>query len=118
MSQRQSTHAMPSSRARGAGSEINREKGATDFAWTRLRDHLQSLTSAIQDEIRNYPTPIAGCDQQFNYLLEKRDQLIEQTSRINEAISRGNMRLARTIVRASGHIDEEVKASVVGNGTS
>ena len=109
---------MPSSRSRGIGSEINREKGVTDLAWSRLRDHLRSLTRAIQDEIRNYPTPIAGCDQQFNYLLEKRDQLIEQTSRIDEAISHGDMRLASSIARASGHIDEDVKAGLVGNGTS
>ena len=109
---------MASSGLRGARSEINRENGATAFAWTKLRDHLQSLTSAIQDEIRNYPTPIAGCDQQFNYLLEKRDQLIRETRRINEAIASGDTRLASSIVRASGHIDEDVKAGFIGNGAS
>jgi hypothetical protein len=76
------------------------------------------LTSAIQDEIRTYPTPIAGCDQQFNHLLEKRDQLIGEANRINEAISRGDIRLANSIVQASGCIDEDVKARLIGNGTS
>jgi hypothetical protein len=92
--------------------------GVTDAAWSRLREHLRSLTSAIQDEIRTYPTPIAGCDQQFNYLLEKRDQLLRETNSINEAISRGDIRLASSIVRASGHIDENVKAGLIGIRTS
>ena len=89
----------------------------TDLAWSRLREHLRSLTSAIQDEIRTYPTPIAGCDQQFNYLLEKRDQLVGEASSIDEALARGDVRLAGSIVRASRHIDEDLKAGLVGNGT-
>ena len=29
----------------------------------------------INEEIRNYPTPIAGCDTHFNWLLEERGRL-------------------------------------------
>ncbi len=29
----------------------------------------------IYRQIKNYPTPIAGCDEQFNFLLEERDRL-------------------------------------------
>ena len=29
----------------------------------------------IYEQIKNYPTPIAGCDEQFNFLLEERDRL-------------------------------------------
>ena len=29
----------------------------------------------INEEIRNYPTPIAGCDTHFNWLLEERRRL-------------------------------------------
>jgi len=29
----------------------------------------------INEEIRAYPRPIAGCDAQFNYLLERREEL-------------------------------------------
>ena len=29
----------------------------------------------IADEIRSYPRPIAGCDAQFNHLLERRAEL-------------------------------------------
>jgi hypothetical protein len=30
---------------------------------------------AIYEQIKNYPTPIAGCDEQFNFLLSERDRL-------------------------------------------
>ena len=29
----------------------------------------------IYEQIKKYPTPIAGCDEQFNFLLEERDRL-------------------------------------------
>ena len=29
----------------------------------------------IYEQIKHYPTPIAGCDEQFNFLLEERDRL-------------------------------------------
>lgn len=39
------------------------------------REELQRRMAAILDEIRHYPTPIAGCDDQFNYLCEKREAI-------------------------------------------
>ena len=36
---------------------------------------LQAEGKRIQEEISSYPTPIAGCDEQFNYLLERRSQI-------------------------------------------
>ena len=29
----------------------------------------------VKDEIKHYPTPIAGCDEQFDFLLSERDRL-------------------------------------------
>ena len=29
----------------------------------------------IYEQIKHYPTPVAGCDEQFNFLLEERDRL-------------------------------------------
>ena len=29
----------------------------------------------LNEEIGNYPSPIAGCDEQFDYLLERRTKL-------------------------------------------
>ncbi|MEP0945063.1 MAG: hypothetical protein ABJH63_08660 [Rhizobiaceae bacterium] len=40
---------------------------------------LKTAQSTLISEIKNYPTPIAGCDVQFNHLLEEK-------ARVNAAI--------------------------------
>jgi hypothetical protein len=49
---------------------------------TELEDHLENARRSILAEIRNYPPPIAACDQQFNYLLEQRDRIVGELSRL------------------------------------
>jgi hypothetical protein len=44
-------------------------ESAEAVPWAEFEDHLEGTRSAILAEIRNYPPPIAACDQQFNYLL-------------------------------------------------
>ena len=36
----------------------------------------------IKDEIKHYPTPIAGCGQQLNFLISERDCLTEELNKI------------------------------------
>ena len=36
---------------------------------------IAAQLETIYEQIKNYPTPIAGCDEQFNFLLEERDRL-------------------------------------------
>ena len=39
---------------------------------------LEEITTRLDknyEQIKNYPTPIAGCDEQFNFLLEELDRL-------------------------------------------
>ena len=36
----------------------------------------------VKDEIKHYPTPIAGCDEQFNFLLSERDRLTLELKKI------------------------------------
>ena len=46
----------------------------------RLRIEKQETAArldTIYEQIKNYPTPIAGCDEQFNFLLTKRHRLRE-----------------------------------------
>ena len=38
----------------------------------RAQIELENALSTIQQEIRSYPVPIAGCDAQYNYLLGMR----------------------------------------------
>ena len=38
--------------------------------WERIGKSLLTERTRLVREIASYPTPIAGCDQQFNHLLE------------------------------------------------
>lgn len=50
-------------------------------------EQLDAERRRLYEEIRNYPTPIAGCDQQFNYLLEQHAQVIAELNRMRAAAS-------------------------------
>lgn len=39
------------------------------------RHHLLAARAALDAEIRGYPTPIAGCDTQYNHLLAERRRI-------------------------------------------
>jgi hypothetical protein len=95
-----------------AGSGFAHEAVLADRAWSALQEHLLDLRKAVQDEIRTYPTPIAGCDQQFNYLLEKKNRIAVESNGIHQALARGDIPLATEIVRSSEHIHQDIKASV------
>ena len=41
-------------------------------------DELRRRIEALSHEIRNYPTPIARCDEQLTQLLEERARLMAQ----------------------------------------
>lgn len=41
-------------------------------------DELRRRIDALSQEIRNYPTPIARCDEQLTQLLEERARLMAQ----------------------------------------
>jgi hypothetical protein len=44
--------------------------------WAELKRHLSERSRALKDEVRNYPTPIARCDEQLTKLLEQRDRAV------------------------------------------
>ncbi len=46
---------------------------------------LQALKS-VETQLQSYPTPIAGCDEQFNYLLAERQRLTKRLSQIRDGI--------------------------------
>ena len=39
------------------------------------QDALQAARDALNTEISDYPTPISGCDAQFNHLLAERQKV-------------------------------------------
>ncbi len=56
---------------------------ATNPALRRIRELLLRRKAPIDRQIREYPTPIAGCDAQFNHLLDKRRRLAQDLNRLD-----------------------------------
>ena len=104
---------MPCPRALSGCFETTGKAGAGASAWSRLQDNLQDLGHTVQAEIRSYPTPIAGCDQQFNYLLEKRDRIFADIHRIHQALSNGDIALATKIAQLSEYISPDIKMMLI-----
>jgi hypothetical protein len=46
------------------------------------KQEITARLDAIYGQIKTYPTPIAGCDEQFNYLLEERNRLREMIEQL------------------------------------
>jgi hypothetical protein len=92
---------------------------AAHSPWTELEDHLERARSAILAEIRNYPPPIAACDQQFNYLLEQRDRTNDALSRLASircgisAPTEADVKALADFITASDGIAHERRAQLV-----
>ena len=48
------------------------------------RHVLERHLAELSDEIRNYPTPIARCDEQLLDLLERRSRVLEELRTLDE----------------------------------
>lgn len=55
-------------------------------AWLALKNHLARRSEQLCDEVRNYPTPIARCDEQLTELIEQRTLAI---ARLKRALAAG-----------------------------
>jgi hypothetical protein len=49
-----------------------------------MKTELELRIAALSEEIRNYPTPIARCDEQLPALLEERSSLLLQLRALQE----------------------------------
>jgi hypothetical protein len=54
---------------------------AIDEAWRAFRAHLEARAQELTDEVRLYPGPIAGCDEQLPALIEERTRAWELARR-------------------------------------
>jgi hypothetical protein len=80
--------------------------------WEDLRRRLEEEKAAVAAEIETYPRPIAGCDAQFNHLLERRRALWEELSRLETA--RGERSASfEGFVRGSSCLDQEAKRAIL-----
>ena len=53
-------------------------------------EELKQELERVNTEIGNYPFPITGCDEQFNYLLEMRSKM---EKRIRELSKRSDIKI-------------------------
>ena len=83
---------MGSGGARKAEAGLGQAEGEAEFGAARAR--LEAERERIREEISSYPAPIAGCDEQFNYLLERRAQVRRELARLveEERLRRGSQR--------------------------
>ncbi len=42
----------------------------------KAKSDLEAAKRVLNEEINAYPTPIAGCDEQFNYLLQQKRRVV------------------------------------------
>ena len=47
-----------------------------------MESNLKNKLKELNEEIRYYPGPIAGCDVQFDWLLEERIRLTNQLEKV------------------------------------
>ena len=55
--------------------------------WQDIVSCLEERDKQLWEEIKHYPTPIAGCDQQFNYLLEQQNAILRDLGQARSAYS-------------------------------
>lgn len=53
---------------------------------SKVRELLENERHRVNEEIKNYPTPIPACDAQFNYLLEERTRIAEELEQLKNTI--------------------------------
>lgn len=53
--------------------------------WSELKSYLERRSNELSEEVRNYPTPIARCDEQLTKLIEQRTRAIHQLKRVTES---------------------------------
>jgi hypothetical protein len=74
---------------------------------------LQARERRLYEELKNYPTPITACDQQFNYLLEQQANVAQELARLDhslvEATTQGDVERLAALIRSSTSIDESTK---------
>ena len=88
-----------------------------ESAWERIKNYLEDERHRVYEEIRNYPTPIAGCDEQFNHLLRQRANVFEELVRLDEAREESlkgedAITLLNGFIASSKVFDDEAKAAL------
>lgn len=87
-------------------------------AWQDVAGCLDLEKKRLYEELRNYPTPITACDQQFNYLLERQANIAGELRRMqeagNETAGQGEaVEQIKEFVRSLNCIDADAKERIL-----
>lgn len=90
---------------------------ALESMWREIRDHLEARRRMLDQEIRNYPTPIPRCDAQFNSLYDQRARLFKELQRVDARAAKGLARedyieLIEEFIKAPANIDDEAGQAI------
>ena len=87
-----------------------------DVAWKRIRSLLKSKWDRVQEQIRQYPTPIPACDADFNAFLQEREHLSEELGQLDRAMERAvpgdAARVIDEFLRTSRHLSDAEKRQI------
>ena len=92
--------------------------GLADPTVKAVRNLLEQRKDQSYEEIRNYPSPIAACDLQLNYLIEERDKIshkletIDTIARESSAQSQAIDELIRSLTWVDDQVRERLKAGL------
>ncbi len=53
---------------------------------TKAKHGLRAANDQLNAEIRSYPTPISGCDAQFNHLLAERTRISAALAELDHTV--------------------------------
>ncbi len=85
--------------------------------WQAVGEFLDGKRHALLAELRHYPQPIAGCDQQFTYLSEQRDEIVRELERLDAVRESCNsqaesLKIIAEFIASSPHIDGEAEGQI------
>jgi hypothetical protein len=95
-----------------AGERAPQYAGDVRSLCDRVRALLDRERQRLHEEIRAYPTPIPRCDQQFNALIGRREQLFAESARLEAAAAASGdheVEALLAFVDSSCCIDDESK---------
>lgn len=86
-------------------------------AWQEIRSCLERHRERIYAQIKDYPTPITACDQQFNYLLDERTSVCRELDLLKsaaEGCSLDGDRVDRiqAFIDSSGYVDDAARQRI------
>ena len=99
-------------------SDSRSDSSPVDSILKILIDYLEAKRISSVEEIRAYPSPITGCDAQFNYLLEQRTKLSHELGRLHR-IDKGilsdesGMKRLREFIESSDCIHPDMKRQMM-----